>query len=110
MATALDSLPLELDMSAVSEFCRRWHIEEMSLFGSVLRDDFSDDSDVDVLVRFEGGRGLTLSERSQATSELSRIFGRNTDMVSREALMWWRTLPSVREGILTTAEVIYAEP
>ena len=110
MSEALDSLPFELDLSAVKEFCRKWRIEEMSLFGSVLRDDFTEDSDVDVLVRFEGDRGLTLTERDQAIAELSGIFGRETDMVALDALMWWRTLPRVRDGILSTAERIYAKP
>ena len=110
MSETLSYLPFELDIPAVTEFCRKWHIEEMSLFGSVLRDDFTEDSDVDVLVRFEDDRGLTLTERDQAIAELSGIFGRETDMVALDALMWWRTLPRVRDGILATAERIYAKP
>ena len=99
-----------IDMSAVADFCRRWHINEMSLFGSVLRDDFTEDSDVDVVVDIEDEYALGKLGRLRAEKELSALFGRKTEIVDKDTVMWWRTLPSVRNSILGSAEVIYAHP
>ena len=104
------SLPFELDAPAVAEFCRKWHIAEMSLFGSVLRDDFKADSDVDVLIAYVDGHGLTRFEKLKAVDELSEIFGRKVDMVSRSALEHWSVLPKIRSSIFSSAEVVYALP
>lgn len=65
--------------SAIAEFCRRHHVRRLSLFGSVLRDDFRPDSDVDVLVEFQPGHvpGFAFFEMEQ---ELSGILGRKVDL------------------------------
>ncbi len=101
---------IDLNMSAVADFCRRWHINEMSLFGSVLRDDFTEDSDVDVMVSFELGKEPSFMTLRDAVDELSTLVKHDVSISTRDAIMWRRTLPSIRESILSTAEVIYALP
>ena len=71
---------LQLDKQMVEEFCRRNHIRKMAFFGSVLRDDFNADSDVDVLVEFEPGYEVGMLRMSAMERELSSIFGRAVDL------------------------------
>ena len=99
---------IELDALAVAEFCRKWHITEMSLFGSVLRDDFKADSDVDILVSFIEGATLGLLDKIAAREELEVMLGRNVELVTKSGLLHWTTLPSIRDSILAEAEIIYA--
>ena len=70
----------------IAEFCRRNHICALAFFGSVLRDDFRPDSDVDVLIEFEPGHEPGLMELVGMQDELSEILGRNVDMVERKAV------------------------
>ena len=88
----------------VERFCRKWGIRELSLFGSVLRDDFGPDSDVDVLVDFAPGGGVTFDNRVEMLDELAAIFGRPVDLVEREGLR----NPFRRHAVLSTREVVYA--
>jgi uncharacterized protein len=101
------SLHIEVDRRALAAFCRRWMITELAFFGSVLRDDFGPDSDVDVLVTFSPGSGRSLFERVEMRDELSQLLGRPVDLVSRRAIEdsrnWIR-----REAILGSAETFYA--
>ncbi len=93
-----------VDSDRIAEFCRRNHIRRLSLFGSVLRDDFTPDSDVDVLVEFEPGHvvGFRIIEMER---ELSRMFGgRRADIVSEKFLN-----RRIRDRVLDEAEVQYAE-
>ena len=108
MTKTLASLPFELDALAVAEFCRKWHIAEMSLFGSVLRDDFKTDSDVDVLISFGENVALGLLDKIAAREELEVMLGRNVELVTKSGLLHWTTLPSIRENILAEAEIVYA--
>jgi hypothetical protein len=91
----------------IADFCRRWRIIELALFGSVLRDDFQPDSDVDVLVAFAPGASWSLLDHVQMEQELSAILGRGVDLVSKRAVErstnWIR-----RQAILGSAEVMYA--
>ncbi len=70
---------IAIDQQKIAAFCRRNHIRRLSLFGSVLRDDFAPDSDIDVLVEFEPGHvpGLAFFEIEE---ELSHLFGRKVDL------------------------------
>ncbi|HIK40565.1 nucleotidyltransferase family protein [Thermoleptolyngbya sp. M55_K2018_002] len=94
-------------MEQIQQFCDRWQIVEFALFGSVLRDDFRPDSDIDVLVTFapEAKRGL--SETLQMKDELQTIFNRKVDFIVKAAIErsenWLR-----RKNILEFAQVIYA--
>jgi len=100
-------LNIPIPVAEVRAFCAKWHVRELALFGSVLRDDFRADSDVDVLVTFEPGEGNTLDAYISMRAELSRILGREVDLVNREAVIeshnWLR-----RKRILDSARTVYA--
>jgi uncharacterized protein len=93
---------LPIDPEAVSAFCRRHHIARLALFGSVLRDDFRPDSDVDVLVEFLPGHvpGLRFVTIEREFSEL--LHGRRVDLVTPKFLN-----ARIRERVLSTAESLY---
>ena len=96
------AIPKEL----IEAFCRRHGIRRLSLFGSVLRDDFGPDSDVDVLVDFDRGVDLGLLEIVSIENELSAILGRKADLVDREEVE--RSENYIRRRhILSTAETVY---
>ncbi len=95
-----------LPQDEIRPFCRRHHIHRLALFGSVLRDDFRPDSDVDVLVDFEEGVELGLLEIVAIQDELSEILGRPVDLVERKAVE--RSENYIRRRhILDTAETVY---
>jgi len=71
---------VEVPEKAVADFCRRHHIQRLALFGSVLRDDFRPDSDVDVLVEFEPGRVPGLLRMAGLEAEMGKILGRKVDL------------------------------
>ena len=91
----------------VTAFCRRWRIVELALFGSVLRDDFGSESDVDVLVRFHPEVQHGLLDMARMRQELSRMLGRKVDLVERTVVEGSRNYIR-RRSILQTAEVVYA--
>jgi len=97
---------IHIDRDQIAGFCRRWKITELALFGSVLREDFRPDSDVDVLVSFTPDAEWSLFDHTDMQEELSDIFGRKVDLVSRRAIEgsanWIR-----RQAILGTAEPCY---
>ena len=70
----------------LEEFCRRWKITEVALFGSVLRNDFGLDSDIDLLARFDPEARWSIFDHMGMEDELTEIFGRKVDLVSRLAL------------------------
>lgn len=72
-------LPIQIPQEAIAEFCRRSHIRRLSLFGSVLREDFTPESDVDVLVEFEPGRTPGL-DFFRMQDELGVLLGRRVDL------------------------------
>ena len=91
----------------LAEFCRRWKIAELALFGSALRSDFKPDSDVDLLVTFEAGAGWSLMDHVCIQDELADLLGRKADLVSRGGIERSRNYIR-RKAILDSAEVIYA--
>ena len=94
---------IKVPMEAIEAFCRKWKIREFSLFGSVLRDDFRADSDIDVLVSFEPGSfwGFEIFDMKD---ELESMFDRPVDFVTKEGLR----NPFRRHEILSTRQVLYA--
>jgi len=80
------SLAIDIDREKIAEFCRKWGITEFSLFGSVLRDDFRPDSDVDVMVSVSPHVRIGLHELYNMEQELERLFGRKVDLVFRKAV------------------------
>ena len=94
---------IEISMDQISRICQRWHISKLSLFGSVLRDDFTPASDVDVLVEFEPGFTPGFLRLHQLQEELSTCLGnRSIDLVTFKSLN-----PRIRDHILETSEVCY---
>lgn len=97
---------IDLPVAEIQSTCKRWQIEELALFGSVLRDDFRADSDIDLLVTFahDAKRGLT--ETLQIQDEFQTIFGRKVDLIVKSAIErsdnWLR-----KKNILESAQNIY---
>jgi uncharacterized protein len=95
---------ISLPRQVIEEFCRRNHIRKLALFGSVLREDFRPDSDVDVLVEFEPGHTVGLFRMAGLEMELSEALGRKVDL---------RTPPELsryfRDEVARTSEVQYAQ-
>jgi len=100
-------LPIAIPEEGLASFCGKWKISELCVFGSVLRDDFRPESDVDILVRFYSEAHWGLFEMVQMEAELSALLNRKVDLVSRNAVEkshnWIR-----RESILQSAKLLYA--
>lgn len=84
------------------DFCQRHHIQKLALFGSVLRNDFCPDSDIDVLLEFEPEYTITLFNMGAAQVELSKLFGREVDLKTAGFLS-----PYFRQQVIDSAQVIY---
>lgn len=95
---------ISIDHSMIAAFCQKWKIVEFAVFGSVLREDFRPDSDVDVLVTFGPGGGISFDNRVDMLDELKAIFGRDVDLVEKKAIR----NPFRRHSILRNKEVLYA--
>lgn len=95
---------ITVDEAKIAEFCHKWQVTELSLFGSVLREDFGPESDVDVLVTFAPNAPWSLFDLVDMVDELQLIFGRKVDLVERDALR----NPIRRRAILSSREVIHA--
>ncbi|MBP0027688.1 nucleotidyltransferase family protein [Roseofilum sp. Guam] len=91
----------------LTEFCQRWSIIELALFGSILRDDFNANSDVDVLVTFKPDHSWGL-EFIQMREQLATLFHRPVDLITRQSI---NNSPNMlrRQNILNSAEVIYVQ-
>jgi uncharacterized protein len=98
MANAKIQTPHE----AITQFCRKHHIQRLALFGSVLRDDFRSDSDVDVLVEFVPGTHIGMIGLAGLEIELSHILGRKVDLNTPGFLSRY-----YRDQVLAEAEVQY---
>ena len=96
---------IELPIEKLQEFCDRWQIIEFAVFGSVLREDFRDDSDLDVIVTFVENAPWTLFDLVTMQEQLQEIVGRPVDLMEKQAIEksenWIR-----REEILNTAQVL----
>lgn len=88
----------------VTDFCRKWKISRLSVFGSILREDFNTDSDVDVLVSFAPEEEWSLTDLTIMQKELTSIFGREVDLVEETGLR----NPFRKKAILESRKVIYA--
>ena len=95
---------IPLDRERIAELCRRYRISELSLFGSVLREDFGPGSDVDVLVEFDADADVSLTDLIAVQDELTLLLGRPVDVVDKRGLR----NPFRRRAILTTCQVVYA--
>jgi predicted nucleotidyltransferase len=97
---------IDIPYERIAAFCRKWKITELALFGSVLREDFRPDSDVDVLVTFAPDHRWTFFDLVHMEEELSAILGRRVDLVEREAI---ERSPNYirRKAILSSFEPVY---
>ncbi len=100
------SVRIAIPHEAIADFCRRWGIVELCLFGSVLREDFRPDSDVDVLVRFAPDAHWGFAERLQMVRELEEILGRKVDLVERRLVEQSRNYIR-RKHILNNLVAVY---
>ncbi len=107
MSGVQDHLPINLPMQEIAAFCRRWNISQLALFGSVLRDDFGPDSDIDVLATFAPGSARTLAAVSQMQQEIEALLGRPVDLVDRQSI---ERNPNYlrRRAILASARTVYS--
>jgi len=96
---------IDINRRELGQFCRRWKIAEFALFGSILREDYRPDSDVDCLVTFAPESQWTLFDMAEMQDELQALFGRNIHLVSRRGLEASRNYLR-REAILSSAEVV----
>ncbi|HLA80236.1 MAG TPA: nucleotidyltransferase family protein [Thermoleophilia bacterium] len=83
MSEVINCRGLEISRDKIAEFCRRWKITELALFGSVLRDDFRPDSDIDVLVTFAPDSTRRFYDVIDMKEELESMLGRKVDLVER---------------------------
>lgn len=97
---------VDLPKDKIADFCRKWKIHEFALFGSVLREDFRPESDVDVLVDFDPNARRSLLDIGTMVDELQSIFDRKVDLLTRKAVEESRNYIRRRE-ILSSIEVIY---
>ena len=97
------SLQIAVDRQRIAEFCRRHSIRRLSFFGSVLRDDFRTDSDIDVLVEFEPGRVPGLIRLAGMEIELSALLGRKADLRTAGDLSRY-----FRDEVVSSAQAMYA--
>jgi predicted nucleotidyltransferase len=104
MGVDMGQVNIPIPKERVRDFCRRWRIAELSVFGSVLRDDFRPDSDVDVLVSFAKDARWSLYDWVDMIAELREIFGREVDLLSSQSLR----NPFRRHEILKSRETLYA--
>ena len=99
-------LAVPIDREQIAEFCLRWKISEFALFGSILREDFHQGSDVDCLVTFAPQTQWTLFDMARMQDELKDIFGREVHLVNRRGLESSRNYLR-RQAILSSAEVVH---
>ncbi len=92
----------------IAEFCQRWKVLDLAVFGSALRADFNSDSDIDLLISFSPDADWSLLDHVQMQQELRALFNREVDLISRRALErspnWLR-----RQEILGTAQIIFSQ-
>jgi len=107
--TTISRHGITLPMGPIAEFCRRWKIRELAVFGSFLRDDFGDQSDIDLLIDATTGASWTFADLLLAMQEeMARLLGRRVEFVERTAVERSRNYIR-RRHILATAEPIYVE-
>ena len=95
---------VHLPLDALESFCRKWRVRELALFGSVLREDFSPESDVDVLVTFDQEAPWSLWDVIAMRGELEQMLGRKVDLLEKDAIR----NPFRRREILRTYQVVHA--
>ena len=104
---AMEEIDIEVPANEIEAFCKRWDIVELSVFGSALRDDFTSESDIDLLVSYADSARHSLFALVRMRNELESIFGREVDIVSRRMVEVSRNRIR-RDAILSSARIVYA--
>ena len=97
-------IPIKMPKEQLAQFCETYHIRRISLYGSALRDDFSENSDIDILIDFEPGVKAGLLKMARMENELSDMLGRKVDLRTPGDLSRY-----FRQEVLDSAEVEYAK-
>ena len=98
----IDAYPMPLEQ--IQAFCRKYGVAEFSLFGSILREDFGPDSDVDVMLAFQDGYGFTFENTPDIQDDLERVFLRPVDVIEKGCIR----NPLRRQSIMSSYQVVYA--
>ncbi|MCL4251527.1 MAG: nucleotidyltransferase family protein [Anaerolineae bacterium] len=96
------NIVIDLPLDAIRDFCARHPIKRLSVFGSVLRDDFSGDSDIDILVEFDKSVPVTFFDLVDMRDQLAELLGREVDLLTPGFLS-----PHMQQRVLKTAQVLY---
>lgn len=99
---------IDISLEKIKPFCERWQVIELAIFGSVLRDDFRPDSDIDVMVKFDINAHPTFLSLEEMEAELKTILNREVDLITRSGIENSRNYLR-RQEILSSARVIYAK-
>ncbi len=97
---------IELESLVIQQFCRKWKIRELSVFGSILREDFRPDSDIDFLVDYEADAEWDLFDSLRMQDELETLLGRPVDILDRFALDY-EANRYIQETVLSDAKTVY---
>lgn len=100
---------LAIDAQQLTELCQQWKIEQLELFGSALRDDFNENSDIDLLVTWQKHHGWSLFDLVTMQNDFTKLFDRPVDLVSRKSIET-STNPLRKAAILNTAQPFYPNP
>jgi predicted nucleotidyltransferase len=103
----MKSMNLGIGTEKIADFCQRWKINKLAIFGSALREEFRPDSDIDLLVTFSSNADWTMFDHFTMEEELSRLLGREVDLISIQAVKE-NPNPITRREILDSARQIYA--
>jgi len=106
MSETLDYHGLSVSKDKIKDFCTRWNVKEFAVLGSILREDFRPESDIDVMVSFAPGTSWRVDDMLEMKEELGEIFGRRVDLVERRLV---ESNPNYirRKHILNNSETIY---
>jgi uncharacterized protein len=106
MIASPPNLKLKLPLEKIAGFCQRWRIARLEIFGSVLRDDFCSDSDVDLVASYSPEAHWSLLDRVRMKHELEDMLGRDVDLLNRRAL---KIGSNRAAAILAQTQLLYAE-
>ena len=98
--------PVSVDRAMLAKVCRKWGIGSVALFGSSTRDDFTPNSDIDLLIEYLPGVRHSLFQYGYMTDDFAKVFGREVDLVHAEGIRKSRN-PIRREHILSSARKFY---
>ncbi|MBW6471897.1 MAG: nucleotidyltransferase domain-containing protein [Anaerolineaceae bacterium] len=97
---------IDYSQKELQEFCQRWRITRLEIFGSAIRDDFNEESDIDLLVEYHPDFHRTLVDMEEMQKEIEEIFQRPVDLITRKTIESSQN-PYKRQNILDSAVILY---